>query len=124
MEDDIDRVALEMISNNLHESRIIAQLIEKKKEYEDVKIEFEKKKSKAEEEQNSLKFKENQLSTLKSNLKEEQDKLEITNKKNNEIIEEIVNIYKQSMLVKESLGDEQIRNQLLTNRLEQEKQIK
>ena len=124
MEDDIDRVALEMISNNLHESRIIAQLIEKKKEYEDVKIEFEKKKSKAEEEQNSLKFKENQLSTLKSNLKEEQDKLETTNKKNNEIIEEIVNIYKQSMLVKESLGDEQIRNQLLTNRLEQEKQIK
>ena len=124
MEDEIDRVALEMISNNLHESRIMAQLIEKKKEYEDVKIEFEKKKSKAEEEQNSLKFKENQLSTLKSNLKEEQDKLEITNKKNNEIIEEIVNIYKQSMLVKESLGDEQIRNQLLTNRLEQEKQIK
>lgn len=122
LEDDIDKIALELISINLHEARVTAHLAEKKKEYEDVKAEYEKKKAKAEEDTSNLKYKENQLTTMKSNLKEEQEKLENTNKRNNEIIDEILTIYKESLLISESNGDEELKNGMLKEKLNQEKQ--
>ncbi len=120
LEDEINKIALEMVTIGLHESRVISQLSEKKKEYEDVKHEYEKKKSKAEEETANLKYKENQLATMKANLKEEQDKLEATNKRNNAIIEEILNTYKQSLMVQESVQDEDLKNKILTQKFTQE----
>lgn len=121
IEDDINKIALEMVTVGLHETRVLNQLSEKKREYEEVKHEYEKKKGKAEEEASNLKYKENQLATMKANLKEEQEKLEATNKRNNAIIDEILSLYKQSLMVKESVQDEDLKNQILNNKLISEK---
>lgn len=112
---------LELVSINLNTARIATDLEEKEKEFTKVKTEHDKIKSDATAEVAKLKKKEETLSKLKSELKEETEKLEETNKQNIKITEEIIAIYKQSMLFKEALGDEQVKQKILKDKLAIEK---
>lgn len=115
---------LELVSINLNSTRVTADLEEKEKEFSKVKVDHEKVKNNSTAESAKLKKKEETLSKLKTELKEETEKLDETNKLNIKITEEIISIYKQSMLFKEALSDEQAKQKILKEKLALEKDVK
>jgi hypothetical protein len=101
------------MSLNLHSRAVEAKIGEKRHEYEESKSEFEKKKKEAEEKVLQQKIAESELANIKTLLKEESDKLEKLAKKNEELLEEIVTLYRRSQVVAESRQDEALRHRIL-----------
>ncbi len=113
LDEQIDQFSLDLMSLNLHSRAVEAKIGEKKHEFEDSKQEFEKKKREAEEKVLQQKVAESELANIKTLLKEESEKLEKLSKKNEELLEEIVMLYRRSQVVSESRHDEALRHRLL-----------
>ena len=109
----MEKINLELVSFYIHTSRVSAKLTEKRKELTDLKSDYDRKKSKADEETSALKYKENQLSIMKSNLKDEESKFETTRKQNLKLTEDLQTFYKHHLLLTESIGDESLKEKLL-----------
>lgn len=116
LDEQIDQFSLDLVSLNLHDRAVESKIGEKRQEYEDAKAEFEKKKREAEEKVLQQKVAESELANIKSLLKEESEKLEKLAKSNEELLEEIVTLYRRSQVVSESRHDEALRNRLLSEK--------
>lgn len=113
LDDQIDKFSLDLMTLNLHSRGVEAKIGERRQEYEDFKIEFEKKRREAEEKVLQQKVAESELASIKTLLKEESEKLEKVVKKNEELVEEIITLYRKSQVVSESRHDEVLRHRLL-----------
>lgn len=118
IDDEIDKLSLEMMTFYVHSSRVSARLTEKRSEISALKIEYDKKKLKADDETASLQYKEKQLATMKANLREEEEKFEAARKQNQTMTEELQSCYRQHLLVNESLNDETIKKKVVTGMIE------
>lgn len=118
IDDEIDKLSLEMMTFYVHSSRVSARLTEKRSEISALKIEYDKKKLKADDETASLQYKEKQLATMKANLREEEEKFEAARKQNQTMTEELQSCYRQHLLINESLNDETIKKKVVTGMIE------
>lgn len=118
IDDEIDKLSLEMMTFYVHSSRVSARLTEKRSEISALKIEYDKKKLKADDETVSLQYKEKQLATMKANLREEEEKFEAARKQNQTMTEELQSCYRQHLLINESLNDETIKKKVVTGMIE------
>ena len=116
LDEQIDQFSLDLMSLNLHTKAVESKIGEKRQEYEDTKAEFEKKKREAEEKVLQQKIAESEVANIKTSLKEESEKLEKLSKKNEELLEEIVTLFRRSQVVSESRRDEALRNRLLSEK--------
>lgn len=114
VDDEIDRLNLELMTFYVHSSRISTSLTEKRKELSALKIDYDKKKLKADDETTSLQYKEKQLATMKTNLRDEEEKYEAARKKNGAITEQLQACYRQQLLLAETMGDETIKEKVAT----------
>lgn len=105
------------MSFHVQTTRASAQLTEKRRELSDLKVDYDKKKQKADEETGSLQYKEKQLSQMKSNLKEEEEKFDAARKKNISLTDQLQSCYRQKLMLTESMGDESLKEQVLTGML-------
>ena len=106
-----------MVATYVQTTRTSTMLTEKRKELADLKVDFDKKKKKADEEAGSLQYKEKQLSQMKTNLKEEEEKFDAARKKNVTLTEQLQSCYRQQLLLSESMGDESLKKKVLTGML-------
>lgn len=106
-----------MVATYVHTTRTSAMLTEKRKELADLKVDFDKKKKKADEEVGSLQYKEKQLSQMKANLKEEEEKFDGARKKNISLTEQLQTCYRQQLLLSESMGDEHLKEKVVKGML-------
>jgi hypothetical protein len=118
IDDEIDKLSLEMMTFYVHSSRVSARLTEKRSEISALKIEYDKKKLKADDETASLQYKEKQLATMNPNLREEEEKFEAARKQNQTMTEELQSCYRQHLLINESLNDETIKKKVVTGMIE------
>lgn len=113
----MERLNIEVVAYYTQSTRISAQLTEKRRELADLKIDYDKKKQKAEEETASLQYKEKQLSSMKANLKEEEERFDAARKKNVSLTEQLQSCYRQKLLLSESLGDESLKEKVVSGML-------
>jgi hypothetical protein len=106
-----------MVSAHVDITRTSNLLTEKRKELNELKIDYDKKKQKASEETAALEFKDKQLSQMKANLKEEEDRFEVARKKNISLTEQLQSCYRQKLLLSESLDDESLKEKVLAGAL-------
>lgn len=115
LDEEIDKLNMELLGFYVHSSRASARLTEKRKELSDLKVEYDKKKLKADDETAAVNYKEKQLSTMKANLKEEEEKFEQARKQNVNLTEQLQSCYRQQLLVAESINDEEIKHKVLND---------
>lgn len=118
IDEEIDKISLELMTFYVHSSRVSARLTEKRNEISALKIEYDKKKLRADDESASLQYKEKQLATMKANLKEEEDRFDVARKKNMTLTEQLQSCYRQHLLVTESLNDESIKKKVVSEMIE------
>lgn len=123
LEEALDKMNLEILNHTLHGKRVTAKLLEKKKEFNEVKESLDKTKRKFEEEVSSLGFKHTQLEKMKTQLKDDTEKLERIFNKNQACKEEIIHIFKQQLMVSEGLGDEILKEKVIEEKMTETKKI-
>lgn len=106
-----------MLSYHVDVTRTSNLLTEKRRELTELKIIYDKYKQKASDEASALEFKEKQLGQMKANLKEEEDRFEVARKKNITLTEQLQSCYRQKLLLEESLGDESLKEKVLSGSL-------
>lgn len=115
LDEQIDKLSLDVSSMDLYNNRLHRLIEEKTLEYNSIREDYEKKKKLNDEDMGGLKVKEQELSKMKTNLKEQNDILEQTAHKNQQLLDDILTTYKQHLLIEESYSDELTKQKILNN---------
>ena len=113
VEDQIAKIELETLGFHTQTAKLAQRLEKQEKELAELTLQFQKKKTQFEEKVVEESVNQQKLVDMKTALREEQEKLEAVVKRNQAMLEELLQTYRNKLIVEESVGDEELKQQVL-----------
>ena len=113
VEDQIAKIELEALGFHNQTAKLAQRLEKQEKELAELTVQFQKKKTQFEEKVVEEGVNQQKLTDMKTALRDEQEKLEAVVKRNQAMLEELLQTYRNKLIVEESVGDEELKQQVL-----------
>lgn len=113
VEDQIAKIELETVGFHTQTAKLAQRLEKQDKELVELTVQFQKKKTQFEEKVVEESVNQQKLVDMKTSLREEQEKLEAVVKRNQAMLDELLQTYRNKLILEESAGDEELKQQVL-----------